>query len=257
MKLPLGFLAEVLRFEKKKLLLPALAVLAVFCTSVLLTQFRAMDLDREIARSSTEEMTELTVNSTLNREFGAERPVQADAPAHQGFTDAERLIYQGTLQGLALLRSPVFPVGPSGFLGEVLESGGKPTLFPRSEGYVLSEEFVESFLVTAYRRQRFEELERAVEDGDVSRQEYLERVDRLRDRGVGSEQVRRFVSDPAENQMLSPLSEQTRQKAVSGELVELQPWHFAPAALMSSVWLYLLTGLSVAAVRRIREMREK
>lgn len=197
-----NFKYEMLHFEKKKLILPILAVMVILSAVFLGGHLRSQGFEEETMNASLYAMTELTVIFLENSEFNEsvslssrERRELVDEKARKMNPMEEPLlswsnapvITEGVFLG-AIYQTPFFPVAPGDMRGPYLGRSEKSVFFPAKKGYVLTKEMPETLALIFYRQHALGQLGERMEDRtNLTHWEFQQRVREIKSRGPQSE----------------------------------------------------------------------
>jgi hypothetical protein len=267
---------EVIRFEKKKLILPVLAVMVILSAVLILGQMRSQGVDEKAVNSSVTAMTGLTVVFIEAEHFND----SIDKPRRQRrkmvYEKAERIrpdftsslmTAEGFLLGSIYL-TPFFPVAPGGLIVPSMTGVGesKALLFPSTKGYYLTEEAPEALVMISYRQKALNDLGERVNKTNMTLEEFRNRVESIKSTDLQSRELKRTVLNQSELRSSRKFSgmvgnldsgfdqSDIERQVVEGEIKEIGLIHFIPAMFIAFTWNYLLSGLLITVFRRLRNI---
>jgi len=256
-------LRQVVRFEKKKILLPLILVLVLTVSVFYGLELRDnQELDKKHMDAQLEQMTELTIISIESQYYPDTSELRTKSEIEEASKDigkrADRKAkissskYIPVVPAIFSIESPLIPLTASSTI-----IYGKPRqslLFGLENGYVVSRENLETFSELQYRKGKFEELRREINENNMSYQEFQQKVKDIRSVEYKDEELRNYTFDNSsviENYSYTKdLAGYLPQKKLrNNDFREIQFYHFIPSLAATFIVYYLLTGLILTGLR--------
>lgn len=264
-------LAEIAAFEKKKLVLPILTVMLLLSGVFVLEDMRNQEIFEKTSEKNVDRMANLSImyaetnffNGSID--YNREDRVESWEPEENAWANLREnqkfKYYLGFYSAGAVYKTPLYPIAPGGTSLGILtgSSRSKHTVFGLKQGYVLLEAPINSMVRIAYMQERYGQLSDRVNRSpeNWTLEDYRERAYEISDAEVTDPEVREFVLETeGENAVLDPMRNQRydlAERAVKGELKEVGPVHFIPAAVVAFIWIYILSGTGLTGIRTVRE----
>lgn len=258
-------LQEIVQFEKKKLILPILLVFVL--TGSILYGLDVRDnqrLDEEILDTQPA-MTELVTLNIKSDHYPNASGLKTEADRKEASneiierTNRESEILKGNfipaMPAVFAIESRLIPLTPSKIVyGGV--SNENSLVFSLKDGYVVSKEPFEVLSEIQYRQRKLEELNREVNESNVSYQKFQQEVEEINSKEYKDEELRDYLfsensSMGEENQFkISGLPYSDLKEALRNDsLKEIQFYHFLPSLFATFIAYYLFSGLIITGLR--------
>jgi hypothetical protein len=279
---------KVVRFEKKKLILPLLMTLLLLGSVVYGTNLRDnVGLDEKVMNNSLEVMTGLTVNilaseyypnqSGLTNRSILERENKALSEANK----LENRKYSNQFISLApaflALNTEIYPLSPGSAVSLMTEDRIKYTsqlTFPARDAYISSREIPASAIEIRYRMRKLVELEEEANKTDMNYSEFQQKIEDIKSLDYGDRELRNYVFDNSSTEDDENSNNFRRnQRGLLGfwntdydnikdnlkndDWTELQTIHFIPSLIASFLLYYLLSGLILTGYRGSSNLAER
>lgn len=267
----MGFLHDLVVPDLNHLLVPTVMAGLIVFMGLTGSMARSSGLDNTLAYSPVEqEFNESVIDSeyTLFDDVSGQRMdrlervrVQSEAEIKQARSDMMAMI-TGVLLHFTY-NTPLFvllPSSPKAFI----TSEHEPRLYPRSDGYFLSQSIPEAAAVRSYRNEKLTALSERV-NADLneapdswSLEEYRAEVNQIRQVSYGDEAVRTYIEDAATDPEIELVFDDPdiEEHVRAGSVKEVGIMHFVPAIVGTFVLYYLLFGLLMALLGLVFDLDE-
>ena len=265
----MAFIREIVSFEKKKLVLPILAILLLSSFLVGLYNYRAnhygekQAVDRGIADFNSSAVR--IEHEYFNDSFSETEHERANQfyPANQADIEMTNdFLYISIMIGGYAYQSNIFPLMPSST--RTLQARGygifkdKTILFSPTTGYVFSEDVFYSRLEWDVKEHQLNELDRKVNESpeNWTLEELRAEIDSIRNSNINKEEMSEFIDSLKERRFASEVDsgriEKVKQMVQNDKIREVKLWHFIPAFMATFALYYLINGIIVVGIRNIR-----
>lgn len=258
------FTRDVFRFEKKKLILPSIAVLVLLGGFFAGDHLRSEGVDSRLADTSTEfaferqfqyrqeELFNITFNESRDEEVTDQLERTDPMQRPERYEPYHLMMAEYAALG-AVYRSPFYPVAPG--------HAHKSVIFTPEKGYYLSDEIPHGAALWAYRGEAMEDLHEEADASDMSVEEFRAEAEQIRSRDMDSPELEQQLRDmeplegtariagsfgPEDPQMLI-------EHTLDNQVEEVGLVHLIPAVFAAFVWNYLISGVILTGLRDFRK----
>lgn len=255
---------EVVRFEKKKAILPLLMVSVLLISVIYGLHLRdSRQLDEQLTHNSRSAMTNMTVIMMKEQYFPVESGVDENnslRATEKVSRNAERNAKQILSQKRRMLLAPavialstdIYPLTPGNRLIDNYRlDDTESIIFRFKDGYVATRERVATLSEIFYRQRQFSGLVKRSNSTNMSYSEFQKEVRKIKSVEYSDPELRQSLFDNGLPEGMEHFPEEVEDNFRQDNWKELQLIHFAPSAIATFIIYYLLSGLAVASYRRI------
>lgn len=263
-KLLENFARDTLKFEKKKLILPSIAVLIILIAFFLGSHLRSEGVDSRLVETNTEyaldrqisyseeELFNRTFNETRAEEI-SDRSMRTNPLRRPDRYEPYNLLMAEYAALTAVYSSPFYPIAPG--------HSQKALIFTPDRGYYLTEEVPHGATVRVYRIEAMENLREKTNNSDMSIEEFRSEVELIRSREVNSPELEQQVQTRQPEDRILRLAgnlgpeepEQMIGQTLENQVKEIGLLHLVPAILGALIWNYIISGVILTGWRDFKK----
>lgn len=259
-----GFAKDVVRFERKKLILPVLMLVILISAVTLGSHLRAQEVDEELIENSQQEWENgiliFAENHLYNQSIDEsirERQQRADDKLEK---ENQEIMNRPIVKSGALLfvvyESNLYPLLPSSLTSKKDDS----LLFKKSDGYFMTEAYPAALAERLYLRHRISNLHQEINNSrdNWTLGETRQAFDDITSVEYPDDRILTHLKNSNDSKLVVPTGintesrESWREPIVENNIKEVQFYHFIPSAVLTFIIYYLLSGLLLEVFRVAR-----
>jgi hypothetical protein len=264
-----GLIRRVVRYERKKIVLPILMLVVLISAVGLGSHLRSENVDREVLENSQHTMENATIILVEHKYFDQSIDISQRERAHRMSERMQRenrqIMNLPTIRAEVYLlglvyKSGLYPLLPSAIPGQETSS----ILFSRNDGFFLTNTIPKTFAEISYFQYRTEELNKEINNSreNWTLERYRNKVDEIRSIDYPDKRITKYLrnlnssdledSIPADTIGSIANMEGALNSVIQKEVKEVAFYHFIPSALSTFLLYYLVSGLFVEIFRIMR-----
>ena len=261
-----GFIRRVVRYERKKIVLPVLMLVVLISAVGLGSHLRSENVDREVVENSQHTMENLTIIFTehkyFNQSIDMSQRERSQRMSKRMQQETRQIMNLPTVRAEVYLfgfvyNSGLYPLLPSAIPGQEDNS----ILFTRNDGYFLTDTTPKTLAEISYFNYRMEKLNKKINNSreNWTLEKYRNRVEKIRSIEYPDERITTYLKDSNSSSFRGLMSagtvantEGALKPVIQEEMREVKFYHFVPAALATFLLYYFVSELFIEIFRLVR-----